>query len=354
VSLYLAIVGIPKELDESPDFVDDPKENIHSDMNDMLQKTHKAILCEWNDLLVGLNDTKGRNIVDIMDKHGYLGPDKHLYNNMADHTGRVIMGSAINTLWQMDRSYFVWVDTPGGCEQEKTINKRGPTEYLICLPELPHYGFWFYQIDTYHEGDRKDAMVRGPTGFWLLNESTKYYDITLQDIARSSYYIHRKDTIKRINDKIDVDPMEIEEMMMQGLGKKDPDGGRMAGVFTIPLCRNPGGESISGVLDKNGQNYPCACGEFNWKHGIGYTVDKDETGRFLAQSGFMFSKDWAHWCDHKNDCSDVKDLDTWGYLNSLRKDGDPEIPGDVASFFDCDERRDSKAHPGYPEDDRRQ
>lgn len=38
----------------------------------------------------------------------------------------------------------------------------------------------------------------------------------------------------------------------------------------------------------------------------------------------------------------------------MRKDGDPEIPGDAASFFDCDERRDSKAHPGYPEGDRRQ
>ncbi|KAF3045649.1 hypothetical protein E8E12_010968 [Didymella heteroderae] len=264
------------------------------------------------------------NLVEVMKEFGYLGADRELYN-MAEHLGRVFTGSAINTLWEMDRSYFVWIDNPGGCEQEKTIYKRGPTEYLICLPELAQYGFWFYQIDTYHEGNDRDAMVRGPTGFWLLEGSTKYYNITLQNITRSAEWVHRNDFIERKGDKIDTDSLNMTELIHQGL-----------------------------ILDEKGQNYPCACGEFNWRHGIPYAIEKDETEKFLARTGLMFSTDWSHWCDHKNNCKDVKDLNTTGKLESLRQKGDPEIPGDISSFFDCRNRRDSKKHTDYPDKDRAQ
>jgi hypothetical protein len=357
VNLYVAITGVLREFAEDTDIVGHLKETFKGDMNDVLQGFKKAILLEWNDIIVGDTDFKKRNIIDFMKEHGYLGPDKHLYKNMADHFGRVVAGSAMNTLWEQDRPYFVLVDNPEGCDKEKSIYRRGPTEYLVCLPELPERGFWFYSIDKFHEDDRHEAMVRGPTGFWLLENSSKYYGITLQDVARSSKYVHRKNFIRKMGDKIDVDPLDIDEMMRKGWGKGDPDGGRMAGVFTVSICRNPCGEAISGVLDKKGQNYPCARGEFAWRHGAPqyrYSIDKDETAVFLARSGFMFSKDWPEWCDHKNHCSEVDDLDTRGKLQGMRVAGDPEVPSDIASFFDCKKRRDSKKHPGYPDRDKAQ
>lgn len=38
------------------------------------------------------------------------------------------------------------------------------------------------------------------------------------------------------------------------------------------------------------------CGEFSWKGGNGRIIKKDETKRFLVQTGLMFSNDWIDQC----------------------------------------------------------
>jgi hypothetical protein len=154
------------------------------------------------------------------------------------------------------------------------------------------------------------------------------------------------DIIKRINDPIEYNITELENMMLQG---SNLAGGREADVSTIPLCRNPGGESISRVLDKNGQNHPCICSEINWKSG--YDAEMDETAKFMARCGFMWSHDWPEYCEDENECSKVMGWKTNNYIKSLRQDGDPSIPRYIGSFSKCKERHNSKAHPGWPKKD---
>jgi hypothetical protein len=67
--------------------------------------------------------------------------------------------------------------------------------------------------------------------------------------------------------------------------------GRVPGAFTVPICRNPQGESISAVYHSKKKNYPCMCGEWGWNDGR-WNLAQDQTKRFLKESKFMFSEDW--------------------------------------------------------------
>jgi hypothetical protein len=57
--------------------------------------------------------------------------------------------------------------------------------------------------------------------------------------------------------------------------------GKVPGAFSVPICRNLGGESISIVHSRKSPNYPCMCGEFGWKKG--WSLWRDETPDFLVR-----------------------------------------------------------------------
>ncbi|KAJ4325615.1 hypothetical protein N0V94_000570 [Neodidymelliopsis sp. IMI 364377] len=208
--------------------------------------------------------------------------------------------------------------------------------------ELPEFGFWLYSIDRFHEDDRlrnSHANTRGPTGFLRLkNADPKYFDLTLQNVARSSYWVHQNNLLKEKNQRIEFDPKGIDIT----LRRPDENLGK------VPICYNPGGESISGVMDEKGQNYPCMCGNFGWNNGW-WSIEKDETLKFLAQSGLMFSEDFEDWCSNKNKCKGANHIDWHSQLEAMRKPNDPPIPKHLKHpFSKCKKRRDSQKHPGWP------
>jgi hypothetical protein len=66
------------------------------------------------------------------------------------------------------------------------------------------------------------------------------------------------------------------------------------------------------------------CGDFGWKHGP-WSIQKDETKKFLIRTGLMFSKDWEHLCSGNNKCKGKDSIDWHSDFEALRKDGDPDI-----------------------------
>lgn len=313
----------------------------------MLYKAKRSVDLDLHDLMIGAPDTQNKTILDHLTSGDFLPPNADFSLALGDHIGRVVTGTALNKLWEFDRAYFVLADSPNGCMTEKnSVWSRGPKDYLVCLPEHPNLEFWLFSIDRYHENDafRDDqAMVRGPTGWFLLDGDSKYYGLTLQDVARSSYWVHQENLVKRKGKRIEMDPLSLNATIRAS----DDTLGRVPGTFTIPICRNPGGESISGVLDMHGTNYPCMCGEFNWTNG--WTAEKDETPTFLLRSAFEYSEDWEDYCSSHNHCHGADELDLHRWLNDRRELGDPEIPKDLKhNFWECKKRRDSQAHRGWP------
>ncbi|KAH6620388.1 hypothetical protein C7974DRAFT_426554 [Boeremia exigua] len=348
VNTYISVTTLVNEFRPSDDFVDDLKDDFRMDLGTVLEMTKKSIQMDLHDLWVGAPDHKNRTIVDLMTDSDFLEPDPDFMPELGAHIDRIVLGTAINKLWEFDRAYFNVVENPGGCEADKTTYVRGPFQYLVCLPEHPGLGFWLYSLDRAEENDSwgdDAAQVRGPTGFYKLSGREEYFEITLQGVARSSYWAYKNKLVKMKGDKIDFDPLSVDQQIRRA---KVED--RMLGVFTVPVCFNPGGESISGVLDKRGQNYPCLCGNFAWTGG--YTEGLDERITFLTSSGFMFSEDTEYWCRSKNKCEVDETVDLRKKLNAARRPGDPPIPDRIQHpFKKCNKRRDSKKHPGWPMND---
>jgi hypothetical protein len=340
VNLYIAISGGIRESKPEQNLVYDLRSAFQSDFNDVLSKARKGIEIEHQDLIrSGATNSLNQIIVDVMRHGDWYGPsDYDLYQNLADHIGRVTMGVAINILWEFDNAYLVEVDYPYGCEAEKqSANPHGPRDYLICLPDVPHKGFWLYSIDRYK------AEIRGPTGFWRLDGDPKYANITLQHIAWSSLHVHQEKLMKKKGQRLDIGPPTADSIF----NDKADEHADIKDIFTIPICENPYGEAVSGILDtKHGQNYPCMCGQA-WNIHKGYSFREDQTPRFLALSGLMFNPNWESYCDHHNHCDEEKDIDLHPILDGLR---DPETDPEISKKFkhpyrEC-KRKDSREHLG--------
>ncbi|KAJ4362204.1 hypothetical protein N0V95_001448 [Ascochyta clinopodiicola] len=350
VNTYVALVGALNEFRANPDFVDDLKESFKGDLGDILFKAQRSIDLELKHLMIGANNTQNRSLIDLLADSDFLEPYPELAEDLNNHFGRVVTGTAQNKMWEFHRAYILLVNNPGGCENDKTQYVRGPTEYLVCLPEHPELGFWLYSIDRSEEDDSfKDdqALVRGPTGFWRLEGGSEYFGLTLQDVVRSSYHVHLEDLVKKKGESIEMDPLSIDT----SIRSPNETLGRVPRIFTIPICRNPGGEAISGVLSKKGRNYPCMCGETGWDDGR-WTEEIDETPTFLLRSGFAFSEDWEDYCSDHNYCKGENSIDLKAWLNARRSPDDPEIPRKLRhNFKECHKRRDSRKYPGSPSKD---
>lgn len=345
------MAGIAKQFREPIEVLNNLKEVFASDLNLVLDLSTESVQMDFHDLMIGGEDHLNRTVSDLMTNSTFLEPDPDFMPKLGEHVGRVVLGTAIDRLWKFDRAYIAQVENPGGCEAERTTYQRGPHQLLICLPEHPGLGFWFFSIDLALENDPHTndyAKTRGPTGYWRLTGEDKYFGITLQDVARSARFVHENKLVEANGRRVHFDPLNIIQNMRPA-NEED----RMLGIFTPPICNNPGGEVISGVLDKHGLNYPCMCGN-RWD-GFGYNPAKDETPQFMMLSGFAQSEDYEGWCSGHNDCEEDEDIDIRPLLEAARNPGDPKIPSKLKHpYKKCKNRRDSKKHPGWPDRDRQQ
>ncbi|KAF2997405.1 hypothetical protein E8E13_005313 [Curvularia kusanoi] len=361
VDLYLAITSATKPIpgDFETGHVPNIKSYYQHDWEKLRTKMTDAIALNHRDLMKGAANEQGHHILAIMRDSDSFGADDALYQQIVDYVGRVTTGAAINKLWDLQRAYFVLADSETGCENQKRSEEpRGPTEYLVCLPEEPTLEFWLYSIDGRHEGkDKQITHVRGPTGWYKLADnqnSGQYANFTLEDVARSSYWVHKKQLIRKKGDPIKYDHLTAEKILND---ESRTEHSQTNGIFTVPICENPGGESISSVFDPKGENYPCMCGSIGWNNKDSYNIATDQTPTFLAQTGLMFSSDWETYCDNRNACDEASDVPLYGMLQALSNpDTDPrdaEIPKKLQhTFKQCRKRKDSAKHRGWPDKDK--
>ncbi|KAF1914053.1 hypothetical protein BDU57DRAFT_332080 [Ampelomyces quisqualis] len=353
---YFGVTGTVNALRQDvPDF--------SGNLEKLLTETLDKILNDWENnvnkdlraLMTGAPNHKNMTIIDVLTSGDFLGPDPDLQTFLQEQEERYLFAAAVNSAWQFDRPYILDVDAPeGGCEADD----RGHSNYRVCLPEYPNKSFWLYAIGITQENDfMKDdqAQVHGPSGFHEFDSmQTATHNITREDIVRSSLFVH--------HNKLEDALMDLEVPNLQAALERDglkPTNndenslkflGSIPGVFSVPVCRNPSGESISSVLDDRGRNYPCMCGEFTWNEG--WTIEKDETLKFLKLTGFAASEDWEAFCSHKNKCEGENSIDWHKQLDHERKKGDPGIPKKLKHPFKKCNRVNSHDHKGKPEKDK--
>ncbi|KAF2025600.1 hypothetical protein EK21DRAFT_116613 [Setomelanomma holmii] len=214
----------------------------------------------------------------------------------------------------------------------------------------------------YDSAKDSHAKATGPTGFLrFANDNIEMHDITKEDTVRSSLFVHRHkfdqgmdiptigEALKReglhipeiagVNRALPIDQRNITRAR---IARSEPEGywkdgvfwppkqstkpdrpavkvaeakpapeiehlGRVPGAYTIPICRNPAGESISSVWAKEARDYPCMCGPFTWKSG--WSIGKDETKGFFNFTGLIYSEDWEEFCHGHNKCKGEDSID---------------------------------------------
>jgi hypothetical protein len=217
----------------------------------------------------------------------------------------------------------------------------------VCLPERPGRTYWLYSLDRGEEFDtftNDQAKVKGPTGYrnFFPENNKGYYNLTKQSIVRSSLVAHS------LPDEIQNSPNLLE--LIKHWDHGDPTMGEVPGAFSVPVCRNPGGEAISSVWGKRSRNYPCMCGEFGWKN---WNEEIDETRKFLDRTGFKWSEDWDDYCRHHNKCDIGKKNHHkhWNFeLPKEKKNGSKKVHLVKHKYLKCKKALKHK-HIGHPDKD---
>jgi len=91
------------------------------------------------------------------------------------------------------------------------------------------------------------------------------------------------------------------------------------------------------------------CGEFTWEKG--WSIEKDETLRFLQLTSFMCSNNWERFCSNHQGCKGENDIDWHKVLNGLRAEGDPKIPSSLKHPFKHCKKHHPVNHKGHGEKD---
>ncbi|KAF1841578.1 uncharacterized protein K460DRAFT_293247 [Cucurbitaria berberidis CBS 394.84] len=341
LNIYLGISHVLNTAwGEVPNIDGDLEASFRGSLNELQHRSTQCITQEMRDFMSGETNRLEQNMSSIMKGEDFFAPDPNLTIRVKRDCEKIMFAVAVNALWRFDRAYILDTDAPpSGCESDT----RGPSQNRVCLPEFSKKTFWLYALNPSQEGDTSDqAQASGPIGYRnFFNETERYYNITMKDIVRSSLFTHQNGLQEAI-EKIDFKRMGEAASGNKTLGK-------VPATFTVPVCRNPGGESITSVWSDKGRNYPCMCGEFGWNDGT-WSIQKDETKKFLEFSSFMFSEDWEDYCSSHNHCKGQNDIDWHSDFERMRKEGDPEIPEDLKHpFKKCKE---SKKHSiGDPDKD---
>jgi hypothetical protein len=370
VSAYIGLQGIANQYlpEVAPDFPGMLRDGVGSTMGQVKHERITNIEKDFRNLKRGETNRAGMNIAQLlMDEH-FFAPDDDLLLSLQKREEQWNFAGLMNVLWTFERPYILDVDAPEGCESDK----RGPSEYRVCLPEFPNRSFWLYSIGRVEEKDtfRNDqAQVTGPYNFHAFDkENTETHLLTREDIIRSSLFVHRHN----LHDAIESGNITVMRAAFQQEGYELPVAGpseiidrashaekgnlgKVPGQFRIAVCRNPGGEAVSSVWSDDSRNYPCMCGEFLWDGTYGseraYELGKDQILKFLEVTEFMFSEDWEDYCSGHNGCEGLDSVDINAVLEAKRHSGDPSIPEKLKHPFQKCDKPQGHATYGYPDND---
>jgi hypothetical protein len=323
-STYISIIGTINAVRRDPEHLtDDLEENMRGSFNEFRHVSMTNVTHDMKTFMEGDMNNVGQDLPSILQGEYFFRRDENIQEQILDSTEEMMYHTMVNALWGWDRSYIVWADAPpGGCQYDG----RGPLENRACLPEEPESVYYVYALDMSREHDNHHndkALIHGPTGYrnFFPGQNSDTYGATKEDIVRSSKFVHENNLQDAIP-KGDYKTFQSALTRGKNLGKNKD---KLTGAYTLPICRNPGGEAISSVWSKHGRNYPCMCGEFGWKDNT-WSIDKDDTSDFLVRTGLMFSEDWEDFCHHEGHCKEEKSIDWHSKLDAVRKPGDPEIP----------------------------
>ena len=171
------------------------------------------------------------------------------------------------------------------------------------------------------------------------------YGFTIKDVVPSSLFVHEN----KLQNALELfDYKEVASALTRGKGL-GTNLGKLPGLFTLPICRNPGREAISSVWETKGRNHPCMCRDFG-RNNHSWNINKDETKQFLILRGLMFSEDWEHFCNKNGHCKGHNNIDIHSSLDRLRKPGDSQIPRYLKHpFKKCEQKTEHRA--GNPSQD---
>ena len=255
---------------------------------------------ELHRLMEGGPASNGTSIAELLKSGDFIEEKWRFQEKLSQALEKAYFAIAVDALWSLDRTYIVDTD-----EYNSLYNcandLRGPPRNRVCLPERPGHVYWIYNIDGGKEDDKLhtvSARVKSPVGLRkFIERPGTYYNITKEDIVRASLWAQEANLVNQPG-KL------INKLPAIWFTKGAHVGGTLAGTFTIPVCRNPGGEAISSVWSHWGRNYPCMCGDFSWRRSGGYTPEIDETPAFLKKTGLFASEDWEVFCKWHIKCKE--------------------------------------------------
>lgn len=211
---------------------------------------------------------RNMTILNVLTSEEFLAPDPALQIQLQEKEEQFLFASTVDAAWAFDRPYLVQVNATMGCENDL----RADTRYKICLPEFKDKSFWLYALGQGREGDfmRDDyAQINGPTNFHKFDTAgPENHNLDLTDVVRSSLFVHRNKLDDAINSRnvpiiqeavgkegVITTPNVNENRTYVELNKEIWERlGQVPGAFRIPVCVNPGGESLSRVWSDDGRN----------------------------------------------------------------------------------------------------
>jgi hypothetical protein len=325
---------------------------------------------DFRQFMKGSPNNNQKTIADALTTMPFLVPGPDLTQSVINMEKQWLYAAAVNRIWRaFNRPYILDTDAPMGCINDG----RGHYDYRICLPEYPYRSFWLFAIGSYLENEdtktnkafnHRQAHVSGPWTFRFFNkyqdkphnistgikEEHLFRSITQQDMVRSSLYVHRHklaDDFDNSNITTIGGAFHYADLSFDARGS---GWSKVQGAWSIPICRNPGGEAITSVHRRTSRNYPCMCGEFGWSGG--WTFENDETMRFLELTGFQFSEDWEQLCRHHNSCTRERDIDMKSIMKAkLGPPFEDKIPKKLRSPFESCHKPKSHRFNGEPHED---
>ncbi|KAF2641451.1 hypothetical protein P280DRAFT_507003 [Massarina eburnea CBS 473.64] len=317
-STFIGLSGLITKVRDNTDLSSDVTELASLSWNEVAHNAKNEINADLRDLMIGAKNSQGQDLLQIVKSGGeFLVPDPSMSMNFGNLIEKFYQAVLVNSLWMSYEQAYI-LDTNaknGNCLKDA----RGPRENRVYLPERPDRCYWLYSIDKSEEYDRfrdDQALVHGPPGYRNFIDNANLYNLTKEDIVRSSLFIHENNLQGSIRPNIS----DIQRLIQSAKDAKT-NLGSVPGAFTIPICRNPRGEAISSVWEEKGRNYPCKCGEAAWDEKP-FNLGKDTTRKFLELTGFKYSEDWEDYCSDHNDCRGANSID-W---NFKKEKGGPKIP----------------------------
>ncbi|KAL5394958.1 hypothetical protein PMIN06_003262 [Paraphaeosphaeria minitans] len=295
---FIGLSGFAKSIREDPNLGQDLTQLMSLSWNKLAHEATDSIASDLADIMTGANNTQGQALPQLIKSGEFIEADPQIYMELSEIIEMYYQAAMINSLWKFERAYILDTNAlNGNCHNDY----RGASQVRVCLDEYPGHTYWLFSIDQSEEDDRQkndQALVHGPIGYrnFFERKSSDMHNLSKEDIVRSSLWIDANN----FEDKVNAEKLDLM-LLMRSMLDANKYLGEVPGAFSVPICRNPGGEAISSVWEKKGRNYPCKCGEVPWKQKH-YDPRNDRTRKFLERSGFKYSEDWEDYCSDHNSC----------------------------------------------------